>query len=199
VLGDTLAWVCLAVFVAPGWFAVRGWYAGRGEPALQPLVDWLPLALAISVAWSGTLVMSGGAAGVAAIVRGGAPAVRVAALLVLLIVLWLAPFGSGWALARWTRRRRRRWAATIVLKSGATLSGTLHHNTANEVALTDAVVDGRRDDLLTVNRADVELFMRSWGEVARVGSSRRERRNVRRGRQRDRAAGDAHSESETSH
>ncbi len=197
-LGNALAWVCLAVFVAPGWFAVRGWYEGRGEPASQPLVDWLPLALAISVAWSGTLVLSGGAGGVAAIVRGGAPFVRVAALLVLLNVLWLAPFGAGWVLARWSRRRRR-WAATIVLKSGATVSGTLHHDTANEVALTEVVVDGRRHDFLTVNRADVELFMRSRDEAARLGPSRTERRNGRRGRPSDRAVGDAHAQSEASH
>jgi hypothetical protein len=178
---------------------LRGWYAGTGERASQPLVDWLPLALAISVAWSGTLALSGGAAGVAAIVRAGDPAVRVAALFVLLIVLWLAPFGSGWALARWTRTRRRRWAATIVLKSGATLSGTLHYDTANEVALTDAVVDGRRHDLLTVNRAEVELFMRSRGEGPQLGSSKVERRHIRRGRQGDRAVGDAHALSENSH
>lgn len=184
--GDPLAWACLSVLVSPGWFAVRGWYAGRREPAMRPLPDWLPLALAVSVAWSGALMLSGGAAGAVEIVAGDQPALSVGAMLVVLTILWLVPFAGGWVLGGWTRRRCGRWIATITMKSGAKVSGTLQHANDSEIVLADVCVDERRHELLTVSRSDVELFMRSRCDSLASDSSTRQHAKGRRGRRRSR-------------
>ncbi|MCW2983430.1 MAG: hypothetical protein JWR63_1000 [Conexibacter sp.] len=156
-LGNALAWVCLAVFVVPGWFAVRGWNVGRQRASSQPLAEWLPLALAISLAWSGVVVMSKGAAAAAGHIVNGSPSVRVGSWLVLLAVLWLAPLGAGWGLGRWARAGQESWVTTLVMRSGARIIGTVDRETATELVLADITMDGRRHDRVTVSRADVEL------------------------------------------
>ena len=73
-------------------------------------------------------------------------------------VLWAVPFGLGWLAGRISRRRRGR-PVTVVLKSGATIAGTLHHATATEFVLADATVEARRYALVTINRCDAELLL----------------------------------------
>jgi small nuclear ribonucleoprotein (snRNP)-like protein len=157
VLGDAPAWLWLAVLVTPGWFAVRGWHVGREEPLSTSLTEWLPLALAISATWSGILTLAC-AARAAAIAASSPTAVRIAAWLAVAGVLWLVPFGLGWLAGRISRKRSGR-PVTVVLKSGATIAGTLHHATATEFVLADATVEARRYALVTINRCDAELVL----------------------------------------
>lgn len=156
-LGDATAWLWLAVLVTPGWFAVRGWHAGREEPLSTSLTEWLPLALAIGATWSGIVALAC-AARAAAIAASSPTAVRIAAWLAVAGVLWAVPFGLGWLAGRISRRRRGR-PVTVVLKSGATIGGTLHHATATEFVLADATVEARRYALVTINRCDAELLL----------------------------------------
>jgi hypothetical protein len=165
VLGDAAAWLWLAVLVTPGWFAVRGWRTGREEPLSTPLTEWLPLALAIGMTWSGAMVLACGAKAAAFAARGPM-AVRIATWLTAAGVLWLAPFALGWIAGRLSRRRRTQMV-TVVLKSGATITGNLHHATETDLALADATVEGECYELITVNRCDAVLVLRSrHGAVA---------------------------------
>lgn len=156
-LGNAPAWLWLAVFVTPGWFAVHGWHAGREEPLSTPLTEWLPLALAIGATWSGVVALAC-ASRAAAIAARGPTAVRIATWLAGAGVLWLAPFALGWLAGRISRKRRGR-IVTVLLKSGATVAGTFHHATATEFTLADATVEGRRCELITINRRDAELVL----------------------------------------
>jgi hypothetical protein len=159
VLGNAPAWLWLAVLVTPGWFAVRGWHAGREEPLSTPLAEWVPLTLAIGATWSGVVALAC-ARRAAAIATSGPTAVRIATWLAVAGVLWLVPFGLGW-LAGHRSRKRRGQIVTVVLKSGATIAGTFHHATASELTLADATVEARHYELITINRCDAELVLRS--------------------------------------
>jgi hypothetical protein len=159
VLGNASAWLWLAVLVTPGWFAVRGWRSGREEPLSTPLTEWLPLALAIGMTWSGAMVLACGANAAAFAARGPA-AVRIATWLTAAGVLWLAPFALGWIAGRLSRRRRTQ-RVIVVLKSGATIAGNFHHTTETELTLADAILEGERYELIAVNRCDAELVLRS--------------------------------------
>jgi hypothetical protein len=159
VLGNAPAWLWLAVVVTPGWFAVRGWHTGREEPSSTPLAEWVPLALAIGATWSGVVALAC-AARAAAIAASGPTAIRIATWLAVAAVLWLVPFGLG-RLAGGRSRKRRGRTITVVLKSGATITGTFHHATATELTLADASVNARRYELVTINRCDAELVLRS--------------------------------------
>lgn len=162
-LGNAPAWLWLAVFVTPGWFAVRGWHAGRVEPLSTPLAEWVPLAVAIGATWSGVLALAF-AARVAAIAASGPTAALIATWLAVAGVLWMVPFGFGWLAGRRSRKRPRQ-TVTVVLRSGATIVGTLHHATATELTLADATVEAWRYELIVINRCDAELVLRS-GHVA---------------------------------
>jgi hypothetical protein len=159
VLGNAPAWLWLAVLVTPGWFAVRGWHAGREEPLSTSLTEWLPLALAVGATWSGMVALAC-ARRAAAIAASGSTAIRIAMWLAVAGVLWLVPFGLGWIAGRTSRKRRGR-IVTLVLKSGATITGTFHHATATEFTLADAIVEARSYELITVNRCDTELVLHS--------------------------------------
>lgn len=158
-LGNAPAWLWLAVLVTPGWFAVRGWHAGREEPLSTPLTEWLPLALAIGTTWSGMMALAC-ATRAAAIAASGSTGVLVATWLAVAGVLWLVPLGLGWLAGRISRKRCGR-IVTVVLKSRTTITGTFHHATATEFTLADATVDTQRYELITINRCDAELILRS--------------------------------------
>jgi hypothetical protein len=123
-----------------------------------PLVEWMPLALAIGTIWSGAVILAC-AAKAAAIVATGQTASRIATWLAVAGVLWLSPFGLGWLAGRGSRKRRGR-IVTVVLKSGRTTTGTLHHATATEWTLANATVEAECYELITVNRCDAELVLR---------------------------------------
>ena len=162
-LGNAPAWLWVAVLVTPGWFAVRGWHSGREQPLSAPLTEWLPLALAIGATWTGVMVLTCGAT-VAALAAGGPTTVRVATWAAVAAVLWLAPFGFGWIAGRISRRHRLR-IVTVVLRSGTTITGVLHHSTDAELTLADATLDSQRYALITVNRCDAEFVLRSQPAV----------------------------------
>lgn len=164
-LANATAWLWLAVLVTPGWFAVRGWHAGRCETSTTPLSEWLPLALAIGATWSGVVALTFGAT-VRAIAEHGPTAVRIATWLAVAGVLWLVPFTLGLLAGRIRNKQRGRQLVTIVLKSGGAVAGILHHATAADLTLAEVTVDARRYDLVTVNRCDVELVLRSRGVPA---------------------------------
>jgi len=125
----------------------------------MPLAEWMPFALAIGVTWSGVVALAC-AARAAAIAARGPTAVRIATWLAVLGVLWLVPFGLGWLAGRCSRKRRGR-TVTVMLKSGTTIAGTLHHATPTELTLADATVEAQRYELITINRCDAELLLRS--------------------------------------
>lgn len=168
-LGSAPASLWLAVFVTPGWFAVRGWHAGREEPLPTPLAEWVPLALAIGATWSGAVALACPAR-TAAIAASGSMAVRVATWLGAAAVLWLVPFGLSWLAGRVSRKRRGR-TVTVVLKSGAAIVGTFRYATATELTLADATVEARRYELITINRSDAELVMHSRHAVTETAAA----------------------------
>jgi hypothetical protein len=155
----------------------------------MPLAEWLPLALAIGATWSGMMTLAG-AARVAAITAGGPTTVRIAAWLAVAVVLWLVPFGLGWLAGRISRKRRGR-IVTVVLKSGGTIAGTLHHATETEFTLADATLEARRYDLITINRCEAGLVLQSRHVAADSPDNQLTAtpRTVARGRHDDPAAG----------
>jgi hypothetical protein len=169
-LGDAPAWLWLALLVTPGWFAVRGWHAGRNESLSTPLAEWVPLALAIGATWSGVLVLSGAARAAAIAVTDDQTAVRLAAWLAVACVLWLMPFGLGWVGGRRSSKQRE-GIVTVVLRSGATIAGTLQHATATELTLADVTVDARAYDSVTISRSDAELILHRRRPAAPAASA----------------------------
>jgi hypothetical protein len=129
------------VLVTPGWLAVRGWRIGREEPLSMLLTEWLPPALALGMTWSGALVLACGPRAVVLAARGPA-AVRIATWLTAAGLLWLAAFALGWSAGRLSRRRRTQ-VVTVVLKSGAAITGNFHHSTETELTLADATMEAR--------------------------------------------------------
>ena len=99
-------------------------------------------------------------------------AVRIAAWLAVAGALWLGPFAFGWVVG-WISRKRRGGTVTVVLKSGATIAGKFHHATAAEFTLADATVEAQRYELVTINRCDIELILRSRHVHATASPPRR--------------------------
>lgn len=167
-LGNGQDWVWLALLVTPGWFAVRGWHGGRAQPLPTPFTEWLPLALAIGLAWSGALLVSGSVADAAAAIATGRAVARVTALLAGAGVLWLVPFGLGW-IGGWLSRKRPGATVTVVRRNGAAVTGKLHHTTATELVVSEATFGDICAKMVTINRSDVELVLnhrRGWSDSA---------------------------------
>jgi hypothetical protein len=171
VLGNAAAWLWFALLVTPGWFAVRGWHLGREEPLPTPLTEWLPLALAISVTWSGIAALTC-AARAEAIAAGDPTTIRIAMWLVMAGMLWLVPCGVGWLAGRVSRKRGGQSVTVVLLKNGTTVAGTFHHETKSEFTLANATVESGHYERVTINRGDAELVLRSSDfELGRVTRS----------------------------
>src|SRR5437867_4367191 len=89
----------LLVAVTPGWCAIRGWSKARSTPPPDAMGDWLPLATAIGVTWTGMLALSCGSAALS-LAAVAPPALRVALWTGAAAALWMVPFVVAWATGR---------------------------------------------------------------------------------------------------
>ena len=134
-----VAWFLLALVVTPGWFAIRGWCMARSTRALDALSEWLPLAVALGVTWTGVLALSLGSVGLT-LAAGASPAWRVALWIGAAVSVWVIPFLLGWGSGRlWPNADRCVGdVVTVVMNDGSAIHGRCRRISATRLTLEDA-------------------------------------------------------------
>lgn len=157
-----VAWILLLVAVTPGWCAIRGWCRARSTPPPNTLGDWLPLATAVGVTWTGVLALSCGSVALS-LVAAAAPPLRVPLWIGAAAALWVIPFVVAWVTGRLCPGADHRIGdpVTVVMKDGSTIDGRCCRLSATRLTLEGAAKGELFGMEIEIAREEIQLVVRA--------------------------------------
>jgi hypothetical protein len=157
-----VAWLLLVVAVTPGWCAIRGWCMARSTGPPDALGEWLPLAAALGVTWTGVLALSSGTAALT-LAAGAGAAWRVALWIGAAASLWVIPFVVAWGMGRlWPDAER--WVGdvvTVVMNDGSIIDGRCRRISSTRLTLEDAASGDLRGMEIDIRREEIRFVARA--------------------------------------
>ncbi|MDQ3742596.1 MAG: hypothetical protein M3320_04200 [Actinomycetota bacterium] len=148
--------------VTPGWCAIRGWCAARSKQQPDSLGDWLPLATALGLTWTGILALVSGSTGLSLAANAGS-GLRVMLWIGAAGVLWGLPFVVALAAGRlWPDVEDRTGdLVTVVMKDGSTIDGRWRRISLTHVTLEDCAMGELLGKEITVAREEIKIVVQA--------------------------------------